>query len=188
MSWKIEEAQKMVEPTQHLEFIWNLGQPNSRYAVTAVFPSIVAINSKDRERGNVRNGGEYAATAIENTWYGISKEVNYTINELWTEANKGIEITNDSVNLKIKCAISTYQPEELWVKTTQNTLVVYGKHEEKDKDSTYHTVREFTRTFILPQEVDPNTVSARVKDSYLYIQAPKKAVAPRERMIAIEYK
>jgi len=133
-----------------------------------------------------------AERATDRAFEKMSKHLHETMQEMAPETRGKIEVKNEPNKLEIKLDVHDYKPEELWVKTTHHTLVIHGKHEEKDeKDGKHHVKREFTRKFLLPAEVDPQTVSSSLtKDGMLMVEAPKKAIEhkPAERIIAIEHK
>jgi len=161
-----------------MELIINLEESTPSYFISRFSE---AINSIDRE-------GVYAAKEIQKTWHSISNQVNKAVHEIRVEASKGIEIVNEALKLNIKYDVSAYKPEGLWVKTSGNVLVIHGRQEEKDQNGRQHQLIESARKFILPKEVGSNTVSARVEDGYLIIEAPKSAIGAtaKERWIAIE--
>ena len=65
---------------------------------------------------------------------------------------------HDSKSLKMEVDIGQdFLPEEIQVKTVDRKLLVSARHEEKSAGRT--SVREFSREFDLPGDVDPNTVS-----------------------------
>jgi len=168
----------MMEVHRPREFMWDLAMPTPRFFMA---PFGETMNWMDRDMA-------HAERAMDKAWHGMSKHMHDAMGEMAMEAKKAVEITNDADKLMIKCDVSSYKPEELWVKTTHHMLIMHGKHEEKDKDGKHYTMHEFTRKFILPKEVDPSTVVSWLKDGSLCIEAPKKAIEPKERMIAIEHK
>ncbi|KAL1469227.1 hypothetical protein MTO96_004938 [Rhipicephalus appendiculatus] len=48
-----------------------------------------------------------------------------------------------------------FAPEEISVKTQDNCVIIHGKHEEKSDDRGCYVKREFTRRYVLPEDVDP---------------------------------
>ncbi|KRZ13097.1 Heat shock protein beta-1, partial [Trichinella zimbabwensis] len=78
------------------------------------------------------------------------------------------------------------EPEELTVKTTDNRLVITGRHEEKQDEHGF-VKREFSRSYYLPQGVKPEQfVSNLSPDGKLIITAPKQAIeGSNERKIPI---
>ena len=70
--------------------------------------------------------------------------------------------------------VSQFTPEEITVKTIDNTVVVNGKHEDKADDFGYVS-RQFSRKYLLPSDVVPETVTSTLSaDGILTIQAPRK--------------
>ncbi|XP_075529416.1 alpha-crystallin B chain-like [Dermacentor variabilis] len=68
-----------------------------------------------------------------------------------------------------------FAPEELTVKTVDNCLVIHGKHEEKSDDRGCYVSREFTRRYVLPEDVDPQTIKSHLTPGgVLAIEAPRK--------------
>lgn len=93
---------------------------------------------------------------------------------------------NKKLHLKFDC--SDFKPEEISVKTEDMNLVVHAKHEEGSKG--HKVYKEFTKTYLLPEEVDPQTVqSTLTSDGVLCVEAPapKAVEASKERVIPIEY-
>nr|UQK61698.1 small heat shock protein [Carpetania matritensis] len=92
-------------------------------------------------------------------------------------------------DFSVRLDVSHFQPEELTVKTTGNRVIVHARHEEKQDEHGY-IEREFTRTYLLPEDVDPDTVKSCLSgDGVLSIEAPKKRrlEASTERVIPIEH-
>lgn len=68
-----------------------------------------------------------------------------------------------------------FTPEEVTVKTQDNCVIIHGKHEEKSDDHGCYVKREFTRRYVLPEDVDPETVKCHLTPGgYLSLEAPRK--------------
>ncbi|XP_066998533.2 protein lethal(2)essential for life [Anabrus simplex] len=91
---------------------------------------------------------------------------------------------------KVNLDVQQFKPEEVVVKTVGNSLVIEGKHEER-KDPHGFISRQFKRRYILPDDVDPETVTSKLSsDGILTIEAPRKELPPiagKERVIAITH-
>ncbi|XP_015908170.1 protein lethal(2)essential for life [Parasteatoda tepidariorum] len=88
------------------------------------------------------------------------------------------EVKNDKDNFEVKLNVSHFKPDEISVKTVDNTVVIHGKHEEKTDEHGFIT-REFTRRYMLPDGTEPETVkSSLTPNGILVIEAPKKAIEP----------
>jgi crystallin alpha B len=84
--------------------------------------------------------------------------------------------------------VSQYAPEELEVKCSDSEVMVTGKHEERQDNTGHFVSRQFSRRFVLPDNVDASRVaSALTRDGTLTVEATKKAIeAPEARKIPIE--
>lgn len=70
-------------------------------------------------------------------------------------------ITNDNSRFTVEMETHQFRPEELQVKTMDDTLLVEGRHEDvKDRDN--YTRMYFVRKYQLPPDVDPQDVSSSV--------------------------
>ncbi|XP_068620723.1 protein lethal(2)essential for life [Battus philenor] len=70
--------------------------------------------------------------------------------------------------------VQQFSPEEITVKTSNNCVVVEGKHEEKQDEHGFVS-RQFTRRYILPSGYDTaDLVSTLSSDGVLTIAAPKR--------------
>jgi hypothetical protein len=54
-----------------------------------------------------------------------------------------------------------FSPSEITVKTVDNTVIIEGKHEERD-DGHGSVKRHFTRKYVLPKEYDMNLVHSQL--------------------------
>ncbi|XP_060583454.1 major egg antigen-like [Ruditapes philippinarum] len=90
-------------------------------------------------------------------------------------------------SLRFNC--SQFKPEEIEVKTEDNLLKVHAKHVKEEKGRKIH--QEFTRQYMLPENVDPNKLKSRLSDDgVLQIEAdvpPPQIEPPKEVMIPIEH-
>lgn len=73
-----------------------------------------------------------------------------------------------------------FSPEEITVKTKDNSVIIHGKHEEKSDDRGCYVKREFTRRYVLPEDVDPESVKCQLTPTgYLALEAPRKNPLPK---------
>lgn len=81
-----------------------------------------------------------------------------------------------------------FQPSEVTVKTVDNTVVVEGKHEERD-DGHGSVQRHFVRKYTLPDDYDMSALnSALSSDGVLTLKAPPPhAIASGERLVPITH-
>lgn len=76
--------------------------------------------------------------------------------------------------------VHQFAPNELTVKTVDDSVVVEGKHEEKEDKHGYIS-RHFKRRYVIPQGYDLETVySTLSSDGVLTVRAPKIIPEPEE--------
>jgi HSP20 family molecular chaperone IbpA len=112
----------------------------------------------------------------------------------WAEPifKEGIDVKTNIVNDNKRFAVDIdayqFKPEELQVKTLDDTLIIEGRHEDvKDQDN--FTKMYFVRKYQLPRDVEPQSVASSIdSNGRLTIEAPKRyqAIEGRERTIPIE--
>tara|TARA_R110002095_G_scaffold91424_2_gene79798 strand:- start:4030 stop:4518 length:489 start_codon:yes stop_codon:yes gene_type:complete len=85
--------------------------------------------------------------------------------------------TDDEV--KVRMDVPGIQPEEIEVEVSGNTLVITGerKEEKEEKGTTYHRVERtcgsFSRSVILPCEVQSDHIEAQCENGVLTVTLPK---------------
>ncbi|CAH1261901.1 CRYAB [Branchiostoma lanceolatum] len=108
--------------------------------------------------------------------------------------NQGKKETKDEASpekYQVSVDVTGFSPDEISVKTVGNKVRVQGKHEARHADQTGHSFRyqELRREFVLPEGVDPETVTSVLsKDGVLSIQAPRMAIeaAPAEKVVPVQ--
>ncbi|CAN8004293.1 unnamed protein product [Ixodes hexagonus] len=84
-------------------------------------------------------------------------------------------VASDPDKFALRVDVRHFAPEEITVKTVDNCVVVHGKHEEKSDDAGSYVKREFTRRYVLPDDVDPHTVTSSLSaGGLLAVEAPRK--------------
>ncbi|KAH7971105.1 hypothetical protein HPB49_018736 [Dermacentor silvarum] len=102
-----------------------------------------------------------------------------------TRATQGTSVACTPDKFAINVDTRNFTPEEISVKTQDNCVVIHGKHEEKSDDRGCYVKREFTRRYVLPEDVDPESVKCQLKpNGVLALEAPRKN-APKEQPKAI---
>ena len=82
-----------------------------------------------------------------------------------------------------------FNPNEITVKTIGNSVIIEGKHEEKEEQPSQrkYLSRQFTQRYDLPYGYDASMITSELTDGYLTVKAPKpKAIEGKERIIPIE--
>jgi len=108
-----------------------------------------------------------------------------------SEQNGISRVQYDDDTYKILVNVEKYKPEELVIKTVDNTVIVEAKHEEKTSDGRSYATQSFNQSFTLPRGVNPESVSSSLsKEGVLTISAPlPKALksSSSERLVPIKH-
>uniref|UniRef100_A0A1E1XT30 Putative heat shock-related protein n=1 Tax=Amblyomma sculptum TaxID=1581419 RepID=A0A1E1XT30_AMBSC len=105
-------------------------------------------------------------------------------------AQQGTSVACTPDKFAIRVDTRHFAPEEISVKTQDNCVIIHGKHEEKSDDRGCYVKREFTRRYVLPEDVDPHTVKCHLtQGGLLALEAPRKNTKKEEpKMIPIDIK
>ncbi|KAJ8935690.1 hypothetical protein NQ314_012689 [Rhamnusium bicolor] len=101
--------------------------------------------------------------------------------------DSGSTITQDKDKFQVILDVQQFAPNEITVKTNGSSLIVEGKHEEKQDEHGYIS-RHFVRRYVLPETHDiGGVVSSLSSDGILTVSAPKKSEKPlnAERVVPI---
>lgn len=92
----------------------------------------------------------------------------------------------DDKKFSVLLDVSNFAPEEIKVKVVGNELSVSAKHESETEG--HFSSRQFNRNFVLPRDVNMNSVMSRLtEEGKLLVEAERKALPPpQERFISIE--
>ena len=94
-----------------------------------------------------------------------------------------VDVYEDEHNITLKIEVPGIDEEDINVSIENNTLTVRGERrfEKDEKEENFHRVERmygsFTRSFTLPNTVDPEQVSALYEKGVLKIRLAKKAEA-----------
>ena len=94
-----------------------------------------------------------------------------------------VDVYEDEHNISLKIEVPGIDEKDINVSIENNTLTVHGERrfEKDEKEENFHRVERmygsFTRSFTLPNTVDPEQVSAHYEKGVLKIQLAKKAEA-----------
>ncbi|XP_017464916.1 PREDICTED: heat shock protein 23-like [Rhagoletis zephyria] len=89
--------------------------------------------------------------------------------------------------LQVCMDVAQFKPSELSVKVVDNSIVVEGKHEEREDEHGYIS-RHFVRRYALPKGYNAdNVISTLSSDGVLTVSAPKpQEEASNERVVQIQ--
>jgi HSP20 family protein len=94
-----------------------------------------------------------------------------------------VDVYEDEQNLVLKLEVPGVNEEDLNVSLENDTLLIQGerKFEKEEKEENFHRIERrygaFTRTFKLPNTLDPEKVEANYEKGILKIMIGKKAEA-----------
>lgn len=102
-----------------------------------------------------------------------------------------VDIFEDNDGIHVQADVAGVKPEDIKVNVENNVLTISGdrKLERDEKREGYHRVERFhgnfTRSFALTNEVDPENIDAKYEHGVLTVTLRKRAAAKRR---AIEVK
>jgi HSP20 family protein len=97
------------------------------------------------------------------------------------------EVRETKDALLFKADVPGVREEEVEVNLTGNRLTISGKREaEEAEDTTFHCAERpygsFTRSFTLPQGMDPEHAAAEMKDGVITVRIPRNEQAQSKRI------
>ncbi|KAK8779091.1 protein lethal(2)essential for life-like [Amblyomma americanum] len=95
------------------------------------------------------------------------------------QQGSAVACTPDKFSIQVDTR--NFAPEEITVKTQDNCVIIHGKHEEKSDDRGCYIKREFTRRYVLPEDVEPESVKCHLNpNGLLALEAPRKNAPKKE--------
>lgn len=88
--------------------------------------------------------------------------------------------TIDDDSFKITLNVQHYKPEEITVKVVDHSVIIEGKHEDKQDEKNVVT-RQFMRQFLLPDRADVNQVQSTISSDGILVVTV--ALKPAEEKI-----
>lgn len=95
------------------------------------------------------------------------------------EGQLTVDVYQDKDNIVVQSTVAGVEPDELEINITNESVTIRGKREKtqsiEDKDYYYQECfwGRFSRSIILPVEVDPESSKANLKNGILTITMPK---------------
>ena len=103
-----------------------------------------------------------------------------------------VDVYEDDHNITLKIEVPGIDEKDIDVQIENNTLTVHGERrfEKEEKEENYRRVEgkygSFTRSFTLPNTLDPEQVQAHYDKGILKIQLAKKAEAkPKQIKVSV---
>jgi HSP20 family protein len=104
-----------------------------------------------------------------------------------------VDVYEDEHNITLNIEVPGIDEKDINVSIENNTLTVHGERrlEKDEKEENFHRIERmygsFTRTFTVPNTVDPEQVTAHYEKGVLKIRLAKKAEAkPKQIKVNVE--
>ncbi len=104
------------------------------------------------------------------------------LDEELSEESEGsllVDVYQNDNEIVVRSAVAGISPEDLEINITTESVTIRGKREKEEKiEEKNYFYQEcfwgtFSRSIILPQEIDPERSTASVKNGILTVQMPK---------------
>ncbi|MBI2023983.1 Hsp20/alpha crystallin family protein [Candidatus Giovannonibacteria bacterium] len=122
----------------------------------------------------------------------LAKSTKLPQSSSWIETNEEGELTVDVFQnedeIIIQSTVAGVKPDDLDVSITQDMVTIKGKrqrvHEVSEKDFFYKELYwgSFSRSILLPQEVDSDAAQATIKNGLITIRLPKLDKSKTQRL------
>lgn len=95
------------------------------------------------------------------------------------EGELAVDVYQTPTAFVIESTIAGVKPEDIDISTTAESITIKGRREKEEKIKTENYIHQecywgrFSRTIILPQEIDPDKVQASIKNGVLKVILPK---------------
>ncbi len=111
----------------------------------------------------------------------LVKEEEEPLNEIFeeTEGELAIDVYQTPTNFIVESTIAGVNPENIDISITPESIIIRGKREKEEKVKAENYLYQecywggFSRSIILPQEIDPDKAQANIKNGILKISLPK---------------
>jgi HSP20 family protein len=103
-----------------------------------------------------------------------------------------VDISETEQAYELHVAVPGVNKDDFHLEVVDNTLVVRGerKFQKEEKGAKFHKVETqygaFSRSFILPEDANPDKVEAQYEDGVLRITLPKDEVRPNRTRISVK--
>lgn len=99
------------------------------------------------------------------------------------------QVLNEKDKFSIQVDVSQFHPKELSVSARDRELIVEGHHKERIDQSGQGSIeRHFVRKYVMPEEVQPDTIASHLSDKGVLTICASKATdgLPAARNIPIQ--
>lgn len=99
-----------------------------------------------------------------------------------------VDISETENEIKVRADIPGIDPEKVNIEVTEDTVAISGSQEksEEEKGENYYRMErqwgEFSREFMLPAKIDPNSVEAKAKNGVITIILKKQPSEKKKKV------
>ncbi|HPR91420.1 MAG TPA: Hsp20/alpha crystallin family protein [Candidatus Paceibacterota bacterium] len=99
-----------------------------------------------------------------------------------------VDISETDKDIKVIADVPGLKPEEIDIDVDEENLTISGKHANETEDQSNKFYRyerqygEFQRSFVLPNRIKPNEVTADMKDGVLTLVLPKESPTSKQKI------
>jgi len=96
-----------------------------------------------------------------------------------TEGELAVDVYQTPTTFVIESTIAGANPEDIDISLSSDSITIKGKREKEEKIKAENYIHQecywgrFSRTIILPQEIDPDKAQASLKNGVLKVTLPK---------------
>ena len=136
-------------------------------------------------------------TTLQDRVNRLFQETPYPGNEalMTTGFAPAVDVYEDEQAIIVKMEVPGIEMKDLDVRLENNMLTVEGerKFEKEEKEENFHRIERrygsFTRSFTVPNTIEPESISADCENGVLKIRLPKKAEAkPKQIKVQVGQK
>ncbi len=133
----------------------------------------------ERLTGSMRADEEYEEEEIKKISVKEDKREDNWMEEENEEAELAVDVYQTPMDIIVQTMVAGVKPEDLELTIARDIITIRGKREENRKidEGNYFTKElywgSFSRTILLPQEIEPEETEATEKHGLLTIKLPK---------------
>lgn len=142
------------------------------------------LSSQDSYNFETQNDESYSESEEESA----TQKKEEWLDEESEEGQLTLDVYQDGDDIVIKSTIAGVRPEDLDVTINNDMVSIQGerKRDEEVLDSSYYYQElywgSFSRSVILPSEVDPERAEATMENGILTVRLPKKSAGQKKKL------